>query len=82
MTKNGQYSCAFFISATLKVFDLISTLHLTVDGSIKDLLKNQWYVTGNLMPGCILVWHNTAPSKKEHHGHIWVLYRRRHYRLQ
>lgn len=70
LTKGGQYSCAFFVSATLKIFDLISTLHLTVDGTIKDLLANQWERTNNLTPGSILVWHNRNRSNDEHHGHV------------
>jgi len=32
LTQNGYLSCAFFVSSILKIFDLVSGIHLTVEG--------------------------------------------------
>ena len=42
LTKNGDLSCAYFVSSVLKIFDLIGSLHLTVSGVIKDIEKYGW----------------------------------------
>lgn len=42
LLKNGKLSCAFFVSSILVIFKLIKEVHLTVDGTIKDLEKSGW----------------------------------------
>jgi len=54
--KNGELSCAYYVSSILKIFDLISQPHATVKSAIKDLLKNDWRETKKLKPGNVLVW--------------------------
>ena len=63
--KNGQLSCAYYVSSILKIFDLISQPHATVKSTIKDMLKNNWRETKKLKPGNIIVWEN-----KKNHLHI------------
>jgi len=63
--KNGEYSCAYYVSCILKLFDLILEIHATVEGTVKDMVKNSWQVTKKLIPGNILVW-----EKKDGHQHI------------
>lgn len=38
--RNGDLSCAFFVSSILKMFDWIEKVHATVDNTIKDLEKS------------------------------------------
>ncbi|MBU2472720.1 hypothetical protein KKE74_01680 [Patescibacteria group bacterium] len=68
--KNGQFSCARYVSSILKLFDLISETHATVDGTIKDMLKNKWKITKKLVPGNVLVWGKWVTFSGEIHSHF------------
>ncbi len=63
--KSGRLSCAFFVSSILRIFNLVSSVHLTVLGLLKDLEKNNWQEEKNLKIGDILLW-----EKKDNHFHI------------
>jgi len=63
--KNGQLSCAFYVSSLLYLTKLISDLHTTVEGTIKDLEKNGWYKIDKPKKGAIVLW-----DKKNGHSHI------------
>lgn len=65
ITKNGKLSCAIYISSILKLFDLISKKHTTVNGTIKDMLNSGWKKTKKLKIGNVLVW-----EEKEDHQHV------------
>lgn len=65
--ENGKLSCAFYVCSVLKIFDLISDMHATVDGAIKDLEKNDWYEIENLKPGAILVWERSGINAGHRH---------------
>jgi hypothetical protein len=67
--KNGELSCAYYVSSILKIFDLISCLHSTVDGLVKDLKKSGWQETKKLEPGNILIWQEKK-FKNGSHKHI------------
>lgn len=54
--RNGELSCAYYVSSILKIFDLISRPHATVKGTIEDIIKNGWRETKKLKPGNILIW--------------------------
>ena len=68
--KNGELSCAYYVSCILKLFNLISDLHTTVDGAIKDMLNSDWGLTEKLVPGNILVWEDKKSSNGEIHSHL------------
>ena len=68
--KNGQLSCARYVSSILKLFDLISETHATVNGTIKDMLNNNWKTTKKLVPGNILLWEEQIQSNGKAHQHI------------
>ena len=68
--KNGQLSCAYYVSCLLKLFDLISCLHATVDGAVKDMIDNSWKETKKLKPGNILIWEKKTFNGGEFHSHI------------
>ena len=65
--ENGALSCAVFVSWILKNFDLIKERHATVDGTIKDLKKTDWYKIKRTKVGAILVWeekfYDSGPHK-------------------
>lgn len=68
--KNGQFSCARYVSSILKLFDLISETHTTVDGSIKDMLNNNWRPTKKLIPGNVLLWEEKIQVNGKVHQHL------------
>lgn len=69
--RNGDLSCAFFVSSILKIFNLISESHATVVGTVKDMKKNGWYKIKKPRPGAVIVYlpQKTFPSG-EIHRHI------------
>ena len=68
--KNGELSCAFYVSCILKLFDLISRLHATVDGAVKDMIDNGWTETKKMKPGDVLVWEKKKFKDGELHRHL------------
>lgn len=63
--KNGELSCAFYVSSVLVMFDLIQEPHTTVESTIKELREAGWQEVPDLEsadPGAVIVWGglNTA----------------------
>jgi len=75
---DGLASCAFFASSILKLFDLIEGLHLTVNGTEKDLKKSGWErisISPKMPKGSVLIWErkllaDKQVKKREKHYHI------------
>ncbi len=77
-TKNGYFSCAFFVSNILKMWGLISEGHANVPSTIKDMLKNGWkkIPKNKAKPGDVIVWEKVKgsdnsyyyPSEHYHNG--------------
>ena len=67
--KNGDLSCAFYVSSVLRIFDLINEVHRTVDGAVSDMKKSRWRKIKKPKIGAVLVW-----EKKDfgdvYHKHI------------
>lgn len=71
--KNGMLSCAFFVSSILVLFKLIKEIHVTVNGTIRDLKKSGWKsASGGKKPriGSVLVWEKIDFGNKNFHKHI------------
>ena len=68
--RNGELSCAFFVSGILKMFDLASGLHGTVDGTVKDLEKSGWQKIDKPEIGSVIVWEGKEYDDGEIHKHI------------
>lgn len=64
--KNGENSCAYFVSSILKIFDLISLPHATVKSTIDDMLKNGWRPTKKLLPGNVILWEEIESDDGSH----------------
>jgi hypothetical protein len=67
--RNGDLSCAYFVSCVLRIFDLIGKVHVSVDGTEADMKKSGWRGTKNVKQGCVLLWE-AKKSGRETHRHI------------
>lgn len=67
--KDGELSCALFVSSILHRFKLISSLHATVSGTEKDLFKSVWEEIEDLREGAVIIW-SELDFNGEKHGHI------------
>jgi hypothetical protein len=70
ITRDGELSCAFFVSSILKIFDWVKGVHGTVAGTVRDLEQSGWQVAPEPSPGTILVWEAQVDEAGETHAHI------------
>lgn len=69
--RDGDLSCAFFVSGILKIFNLIGTFHTTVKETVKDLKRHGWKPVKIPQEGAIIVWApKTFKKSGETHRHI------------
>lgn len=54
--KDGELSCAFFVSFVLRGFGLIKDLHARTLGTIKDLEASGWRTTETPHEGDVVIW--------------------------
>ena len=54
--KNGNLSCAIFVSSILYQWGLITDVHAGVESAVKDMLDLVWYKIKNPKPGCVIKW--------------------------
>lgn len=68
--RDGDLSCAFFVSSVLTMLKLCKEIHCTVDSTVKDLLVSGWAVIKKPKVGSILVWEEKFSSggKNKHIG--------------
>lgn len=69
LLRNGELSCGFYVSSILYLFKLIKDIHVTVDGTIKDLEKSGWRKITKPKPGAVIVWEGLTENN-ETHKHI------------
>ena len=69
--KNGQLSCAFFVSSILKRFNLIDHAYCTVQTTIKKL-KAQWREIDlkDIQVGDIILWDKKKQGDTGSHFHL------------
>ncbi len=67
ITKNGELSCAIFVSTILHAFGLIKEMHTTVNGLTKDIIDSKWQKISKPKIGSVLIWEeikfNDGPHK-------------------
>ncbi len=68
--RQGELSCAFFVSFILSGFSLIEGMHGTVEGTVKDLKASGWRHTKTIRIGCVIVWEPIKGDRGEVHRHI------------
>ena len=64
--RDGNLSCAYFVSSILKLFGLIKDVHATVDGTIKDMEASGWDRIKNPKKGAVLVWEEKDFNDGKH----------------
>ncbi len=70
--RDGDLSCAFFVSAALKIFGLIGELHTTVAATVTDLRGRGWKLIPRPRKGAIIVWAPKKFRSGETHRHIGI----------
>jgi hypothetical protein len=68
--KNGENSCAFFVSSILLTFELIKHFHATVNGVERDLKESNWKEIKKPKVGSIIIWEPKIDKNNEIHKHI------------
>lgn len=68
--RDGELSCAFFVSSVLTLAKLIKNVHGTVDTTVKDLLDTGWVKIAKPKIGSVLVWEAIDFGGGEAHKHI------------
>lgn len=68
--RDGDLSCAFYVSSILKIFNLIQEVHTTVTNTVKDLEASEWKKVVEPKIGCVLVWEAKLFENEEVHTHI------------
>lgn len=67
---NGDLSCAVFVTAILKLFDLSPEINTTVDGAVLTMLSSGWHAIDKARPGCVFVWESHPGDDGKNHKHI------------
>lgn len=70
VTRQGELSCAFFVSALLAAFGWLDHVHATVAGTEKVLPNHGWSLVDSPAPGDLLVWESQVVERGESHAHI------------
>lgn len=68
--RNGELSCAFYISSVLALFKFIKKVHGTVDSTVKDLKESGWTQVSKPKIGSVLVWERIDFEDGDAHKHI------------
>lgn len=68
--RNGELSCAFYVSSILYLFKLIKDTHATVDKTVKDLQESGWKIIKRPKVGSIIVWEKMDFGGGDIHKHI------------
>ena len=69
LLRNGDLSCAIFVSAVLKIFNLVKEVHHTVSSTLEDMKKIGWKAIKMPKEGSVIVWEKKTFGG-ETHAHI------------
>lgn len=64
--KNGDLSCAYFVSIVLLMFGFVDKPYFRVLDTIAEMEKNGWYEITKLRKGCIVVWNPIVQNGGTH----------------
>lgn len=68
--KDGELSCAFYVSSVLVLFQMIDKAHGTVDYTVLALKKSGWRIVKKPKIGSVLIWEETDYGRNDIHKHI------------
>ena len=69
--KDGDLSCAYYISSMLLLHGLIDRPHFTVEGTLFSMVNSGWHQIKTLKIGSIVVW-GSVHQNGEDHKHLGV----------
>lgn len=67
--RDGDLSCALFVSVLLHQFKLIESPHATVAGLLRDMERSEWISTDMIFPGAVVIWEEAIQKSGERHAH-------------
>jgi hypothetical protein len=70
ITKDGHLSSGKLVSSILYLNKLIHDMHVTVEGTEKDMRENDWQETNNLKAGEVLIWEPVRGQEGNLRTHI------------
>ena len=70
LMRDGELSCAFFVSSILGSFNLMKAIQITVNRAVRDMEESGWKKLGKPKIGSILVWEPIDQGKRDIHRHI------------
>lgn len=68
--RNGDLSCAFFVSSILVLFKLIKDGHGTVNLTAEDMKKSGWKIIKKPKIGSVIIWEKIVFENRESNRHI------------
>lgn len=68
--RNGEVSCAFYVSSILVILRLIKQAHGRVDITVEDMKFSGWKKIKNLKIGAVIVWDKFDFGEGEPREHI------------
>jgi hypothetical protein len=71
--RDGEDSCAFYVSGVLKIFDKVQSIHGLVDSVAKDLQESGWQSVTEPIEGDVLIWEaQKFGDRMQHHIGFYV----------
>lgn len=70
LLRNGDLSCAFFVSSILILQSLIKGVHTTVSSTVKDMEKFGWVEIKKPKIGSVILWGAWPNRRNEPHQHL------------
>lgn len=68
--RNGELSCAFYVSSVLALSKFIKEVHGTIDSTVKNLQESGWKKVSKPKIGSVLVWEKMDFGNGNAHKHI------------
>ncbi|MEK7103397.1 MAG: hypothetical protein AAB870_03560 [Patescibacteria group bacterium] len=68
--RNGELSCALYVSSLLVLFKFIGKVHGTVDSTVKDMKESGWKEIKKPKIGSVIVWESMDFGDNDIHKHI------------
>lgn len=72
--RDGDLSCAFFVSSLLKILGLIGEIHTTVSETEKDMVRHGWRTIKKPEPTAVIIYAPKISRSGETHKHIGIYF--------
>jgi hypothetical protein len=70
LLRDGDVSCAFFVSSILILMNLIKGVHVTVSSTVRDMEASGWVEVKKPKVGSVLLWGEREDHSGEYHKHL------------